>query len=150
MSGPHWAPAESPIGGGTPNDPLALSTITTPGDIVGGTTNSLEPGQRRPVGGTTGTSPDSASDSTLTGTVGGTTDPLSLLEYTEDTLDQNLGSTTAITSPATSTPGTTPIRNKNGELIKSDLQRSNESKIGDALIIEEEDISPVEKKRQLV
>merc|ERR1712082_570131 len=52
-----------------------------------------------------------------------------------------------MTSPATSTPGSTPKRHKNGELIKSELQRSNESKIGNALISEEEDISPtVEKK----
>ena len=118
---PHVTYTERPLGGCTPGVPLSLSTVTTPGGVVGCTATTPEPGQRRPVGCTTGTSPDHVGDSVLMGTVGCTTvAPLSLLEYTEDTMNMNLDSTT-LTSPATSTPGTTPIRNKNGELMRSDL-----------------------------
>ena len=93
---------------------------------MGDITSSVDPWQECSVGGTTDVSPDSATDPRLTGTVGGTTGLLSLLEYSEGTLDHNVGSTTSVTSPATSTPGSTPRRNKDGEVMKPELNKSNE------------------------
>merc|ERR1712082_484913 len=71
-------------------------------------------------------------DSTHRGAVGNTT--VTPISHTENTNYQEIG---ILTSPATSTPGSTPVSNKNGELKKSELQRSEESMIGSSIIIEE-------------
>ena len=49
-----------------------------------------------------------------------------------------------ITSPATSTPGSTPGSNKRGKLINSELQNSEESIIGSSILEDERKDDTVE------
>ena len=78
-------------------------------------------------------------DMTHRGAVGDTADtPISQAEKFNT---QDIG---ILTSPATSTPGSTPLNHKNGELKNSELQSSEESIIGSSILDEDKKQKGVE------